>query len=80
MSLKATLTSSLVSRLEDAIASGWNPVCHLTYTRDAWVQLLEPPSEYASDEALLLCQDSPDSWIVWVPNYGEVALNRSQFY
>ncbi len=66
--------------MEEAISAGWNPVCHLTYNRDAWVKLLEPPSEYAADEALLLCQKSADSWIAWIPDHGEVVLNRSQFY
>lgn len=65
---------------QEAIASGWNSVCHLTYNRDTWVKLLEPPSEYAADEAKLLCQDSPDSWIAWVPDHGEVLLKRNQFY
>lgn len=50
------------SALESAIASGWNPVCHITYTRDTWVKLLQPLTEYAFDEAKLLCQESPDTW------------------
>ncbi|RUR86961.1 hypothetical protein ACF3DV_12785 [Chlorogloeopsis fritschii PCC 9212] len=66
--------------LEGAIASGWNPVCHITYNRDTWVKLLQPPSEYGFDEAKLLCQESPDTWVAWVPDHGEVVLNRSQFY
>jgi hypothetical protein len=68
------------SALENAIALGWNPVCHITYNRDAWVKLLEPPSEYSFDEAKLLCQESPDSWVAWVPDYGEVVLDKSYFY
>lgn len=65
---------------ESAIASEWNPVCHITYTRDTWVKLLQRNSEYAFDEAVLLCQESPDTWVAWVPDYGEVVLDRSQFY
>ncbi|MBE9191602.1 hypothetical protein IQ230_14850 [Gloeocapsopsis crepidinum LEGE 06123] len=63
-----------------AIASGWNPVCQITYTRDTWVKLLQSPSEYAFDEAKLLCQESPDTWLAWVPDHGEVVLDRSDFY
>ncbi|GET44487.1 MULTISPECIES: hypothetical protein [Microseira] len=66
--------------LEGAIASGWNPVCHITYTRDTWVKLLQRKSEYAFDEAKLLCQDSSDTWVAWVPDFGEVVLDRSDFY
>jgi hypothetical protein len=28
----------------------------------------------------LLCQESPDTWVAWVPDHGEVVLDRSQFY
>jgi hypothetical protein len=66
--------------LEQAIASGWKPVCHITYNRDAWVKLLQPPSSSAFDEAKLLCQESLDTWVAWVPDHGEVVLDKSQFY
>jgi len=45
----------------------------------AWVQLRERPSEYSHDEGLLLCQHSDTEWIVWIPDYGEMVLHRSQF-
>lgn len=81
MALPTKLSDELpVSALETAIASGWNPVCHITYNRDAWVKLLQPPSEYSFDEAKLLCRESPDTWVAWVPNHGEVVLDRSHFY
>ncbi|HEY9887564.1 MAG TPA: hypothetical protein V6D02_04135 [Candidatus Obscuribacterales bacterium] len=59
---------------------GWYPVCHITYTRDTWVKLLELPHAYAADEAKLLCQATQDSWVTWVPDHGELVLNKSQFY
>jgi hypothetical protein len=62
------------------LASEWNPVCHITYTRDTWVKLLEIQSEYAFDEAKLLCQESPDTWVVWIPDHGQAILNKSDFY
>lgn len=68
------------SPLESAISSDWNPVCHITYNRDAWVKLLQPPSDYAANEAKLLCQESLETWVAWVPDCGEVVLDRSQFY
>ena len=80
MSLQTTSADSSTASLDAAIAAGWNPVCHITYTRDAWVKLLQLPSEYALDEAKLLCQDSPETWVAWVPNYGEVVMHRSNFY
>lgn len=43
-----------------------------------WVRLLELPSPYSCDEALLLCQVSADEWLAWVPDHGEIKLNISQ--
>ncbi len=43
-----------------------------------WVQLQELPSPYSHDEALLLCQHSETEWVVWIPEYGEMILHRSQ--
>ncbi|MUL38893.1 hypothetical protein [Gloeocapsopsis dulcis] len=81
MSLQTTnLVCLPAPALEGAIASGWKPVCHITYTRDTWVKLLQLPSEYAFDEAKLLCQESLDTWSAWVPDHGEVVLHRSHFY
>lgn len=61
-------------------AASWNPVCHITYTRDTWVKLLQPLSDYAADEAKLLCQSSHNTWVVWVSDHGEAVLDRSEFY
>lgn len=72
--------SEPASALVGAIASGWNPVCHITYTRDTWVKLLQSQGEYAFDEAKLLCQESANRWVAWVPDCGEVVLDRSHFY
>lgn len=80
MSLQTTLGYAPASSLEWAIAAGWSPVCHITYNRDAWVKLLQTPSDYAFDEAKLLCQESPETWVAWVPDHGQVILNHSQFY
>lgn len=44
-----------------------------------WVSLLEPPSAFSYDEALLLCQQSEDEWLAWVPEHGEVVLHVNQF-
>ncbi|NJN87478.1 MAG: hypothetical protein HC881_15680 [Leptolyngbyaceae cyanobacterium SL_7_1] len=69
-----------ISALKDAIASGWQPVCQITYNRDAWVKLLQTSSVYGFDEAKLLCQESATTWVAWVPDQGEVVLDRSDFY
>lgn len=44
-----------------------------------WVQLQTPPSPYSQDEALLLCQHTDNEWLAWVPDYGEIVLQRHQF-
>jgi len=74
------MTLQLYSQSEVTIAPDWNPVCHITYTRDTWVKLSQLPSEYAAEEAQLLCPESPDSWVVWVPDHGEVVLHKRHFY
>jgi hypothetical protein len=60
--------------------SNWNPVCHITYDRAAWVKLIQPPSEYSFGEAMLLCQETENTWLAWIPDYGEVLLDKSNFY
>ena len=77
------------------LSTAWHPVCHITYKRDEWVKLLEKPSESSFDEALLLCPHapeidsseagssetaSPEAWVAWIPDYGEIVLNRNCFY
>lgn len=47
---------------------------------DLWVTLRNAPSDDSHDEALLLCETSLGEWIAWVPGFGEIALNRSQFH
>lgn len=44
-----------------------------------WVKLLELPSPFSFDEALLLCPCSEDKWIAWIPDHGEAVLHTSQF-
>lgn len=58
----------------------WNPVCHITYNRDSWVKLNQAVSEYSQNEALLLCEKSSGVWISWVPEHGEITLDKSEFY
>lgn len=49
------------------------------FQADTWVQLLELPSTFSHDEALLLCQLSQDEWVAWIPNHGEAVLHTRQF-
>lgn len=44
-----------------------------------WVQLLDLPDSFSSDQALLLCHEFGDLWMVWVPGYGETVLHSNQF-
>ncbi len=47
---------------------------------DQWVALRNAPSDYSHNEALLLCETSLGEWIAWIPGFGEITLNRSQFH
>ncbi|HEY9908378.1 MAG TPA: hypothetical protein V6D18_12330 [Thermosynechococcaceae cyanobacterium] len=43
-----------------------------------WVKLVEPPTPFSADEALLLCQASETEWVAWIPDYGEILLKIEQ--
>jgi hypothetical protein len=49
------------------------------YRASEWVQLLQHPTAYSGDEALLLCQCSEREWLAWIPEYGEILLTIDQF-
>jgi hypothetical protein len=44
-----------------------------------WVRLLEAPSPFSDDQALLLCQETEDYWLAWIPDFGETLVHVSQF-
>lgn len=44
-----------------------------------WVKLLELPSPFSFDEALLLCKCSDSEWLAWIPEWGEAVLHTRQF-
>lgn len=44
-----------------------------------WVKLLQLPSPFSFEEALLLCQCEENQWLVWIPDCGEAAIDTSQF-
>lgn len=46
---------------------------------DLWVKLRDLPSEYSYDRALLICQLDTEHWIAWVPDHGEIWLDRQAF-
>lgn len=49
------------------------------YQVNTWVHLLQQPSDYSYEEALLLCQLSAQEWVAWIPDHGEAVLNVRQF-
>jgi hypothetical protein len=49
------------------------------FQADTWVHLLELPSTFSFDEALLLCQLAEDEWVAWIPDHGEAVLHTRQF-
>lgn len=52
----------------------------LSFAPSTWVKLTTSFSPFNYEEAMLLCRSSPEEWIAWVPDYGEVVLHLSQFY
>jgi hypothetical protein len=50
------------------------------YQPTTWVKLLESPTPFSLDEALLLCQCSDQLWLAWIPDYGEHFLTVNEFY
>jgi hypothetical protein len=48
--------------------------------RSIWVQLAKLPSPLSHNQALLLAQQSPDEWRVWIPDFGETTLHQHEFY
>jgi hypothetical protein len=44
-----------------------------------WVQLGQPPSAYAHDEALLQCPYEDGRWAAWVPGFGPIDLRPEEF-
>jgi hypothetical protein len=45
-----------------------------------WAKLREPLSPYSADEALLLCEEAGEQWVVWVPDFGVAVVGRHQLY
>jgi len=71
---------SLIPEANKINTLAWYSVCQLNYTRDTWVRLAVKINEYAFDEAKLICQKPEGKWIGWLPDYGEIDLERSDFY
>jgi hypothetical protein len=44
-----------------------------------WVKLIRPLGLLSSDQALLVCRVSQWQWLAWIPDWGEVVLESSQF-
>jgi len=43
---------------------------------NTWVHLQELPSPYSFSEALLLCPQGENQWVVWIPDHGEAVLSE----
>ncbi|RZM82344.1 hypothetical protein [Leptolyngbya iicbica] len=54
--------------------------CTLAPRRGDWVTLTQAPQGPPLHKAQLLLPESPTTWIAWMPNHGEIVLDRSQFY
>ncbi|MBD0335932.1 MAG: hypothetical protein ICV62_10620 [Cyanobacteria bacterium Co-bin13] len=66
-----------------AVFSAWHP-SHLSAKSASslqvgkWVRLLTPISPFSHDEALLLCREPGNRWVVWVPGHGEATVEAAQ--
>jgi hypothetical protein len=47
---------------------------------DIWVKLRDRPNDYSDDEALLMCETGAGEWLGWVPGFGQISLQPSEFY
>jgi hypothetical protein len=57
----------------------WSAAANVANPHDrCWVELLWLPSDGCHDRAMLLCEESDDAWVVWIPGYGETVIPRSQ--
>ena len=45
-----------------------------------WVKVVQRPSSYSFDKALLLYRISSNEWMAWIPDFGQTRLNEMQFY
>lgn len=53
---------------------------HIQLDSEYWVKLSQPLSDNSFDEALLMCQASPEEWVAWVPDVGVILLQSHEFY
>ena len=56
------------------------PHCALTPRRGDWVTLIQAFRSPTVRKAQLLFPESVATWIAKIPSYGEIVLDRSQFY
>ncbi|MBD2260718.1 hypothetical protein [Pseudanabaena sp. FACHB-2040] len=66
-----------------AVSSSWQPSRSATKPASSlqvgkWVRLSAPISPFSHDEALLLCREPQNRWVVWVPGHGEATVDASQ--
>jgi hypothetical protein len=80
------MTSSLPRFISEPFSFATHSSARIPKNRSAtdlqpgcWVHLLELPSPFSFDEALLLCQCAEDHWLVWIPDHGEMTLKTHQF-
>lgn len=70
--------NSRANQFTDSKESDWRK-WQQAFQPNTWVHLLERPSPFSFDEALLLCQLSESEWSAWIPDCGEAVLHVSQF-
>lgn len=65
-----TVVMSKISQITNFLEVKANP----------WVKVVQRPSSYSFDKALLLYRISSNEWMAWIPDFGQTRLNEMEFY
>lgn len=85
MGLQFHSSASAPSQQVSASSLSWEKLRDLSLTTlsewqpSTWVKVFNPPTAFAFDEALLLCQTAENQWLAWMPDHGEVLLHTDEF-
>lgn len=77
--MKLEIKPALNGRLPFYPLSEIKEIWQEEFQPNTWVKLLDVPSVYSFDEALLLCRLEDGRWVVWIPDHGEAVLLSSEF-
>jgi hypothetical protein len=84
MNITTTRTQNLAARAAIALTTNSDlklaKIDSFQPQADIWVKLRDRPNDYSDDEALLVCELDAGGWLGWVPGFGQISLQPSEFY